>query len=121
MLHGFERKQIPQYQVKSSSRKLHAVTTLYCVVYLFHPSCNETDQLMKYNNLGMRLSQADENEIFELTGCLSTCDKYEYAVQPDTTLNKVKEILAQNGEPNALGLKFYFLSGRHEVKEQVNF
>ena len=77
------------------------------------------DQLLFYRNINHDLTRADENQIFELTRCLSTCDKYEYAVQADTNLNRRTNNQSQMGEPNALGLKFYFLSGRHEVKEQV--
>ena len=74
---------------------------------------------MFYKNISTYLDQADENKIFDLTGCLSTCDKYEYAVQPYTSLNKMKHNKSEMEEPNALGLKFYFLTGKHEVKEQV--
>lgn len=74
---------------------------------------------MYYQNISTYLDLADENKIFELTGCLSTCDKYEYAVQPYTSLNKMKHNQSEMEEPNALGLKFYFLTGKHEVKEQV--
>ena len=69
----------------------------------------------------MKLSQSDENEIFEMTGCLSTCDKYEFDVIPETALQKNRLRSAKKGEPNSLMLTFYFLSGRHEVKEQVIF
>ena len=77
---------------------------------------------MKYNYLSKKLDQADENEVFELTGCLSTCDKYEYVIQPETTLQKVNThainalVYATSHE---MRLRFYFVSGRHEVKEQV--
>ena len=67
-----------------------------------------------------KLSQADENEVFKLTRCLSTCDKYEYKIQPETTLNKKKTYLTNSRKAsNDLFLNFYFASGRHEVKEQV--
>ena len=76
---------------------------------------------MFYRNLSMYLDHADENKIFKLTGCLSTCDKYEYAVRSDTNLDKMQRNQSQMDEPNAMGLKFYFLTGKHEVKEQVIF
>ena len=69
----------------------------------------------------MKLSLSDENELFAMTGCLSTCDKYEFDVIPETALTKTKSLRAKKGEPNLLMLTFYFLSGRHEVKEQVIF
>ena len=85
-------------------------------------SCHDTEQLMKYSNISKKLYQADENEAFELTGCLSTCDKYEYLIQPETTLHKVEDVTINpgiDGTSHELRLKFYFLSGRHEVNEQV--
>ena len=80
-------------------------------------SCNETDQFKKYSDLNKKLYRADENEVFKLTGCLSTCDKYEYMIQPDTTLHR--GYTHPNMASNELKLHLYFLSGRHEVKEQV--
>ena len=76
---------------------------------------------MKYNYLSKKLDQADENEVFELTGCLSTCDKYEYMIQPENTLQKVstRDARFYNATSHELRLRFYFVSGRHEVKEQV--
>ena len=74
---------------------------------------------MTYRNLTKQLDEAEQNKIFDLTGCLSTCDKYEYAVQPDNQMNKFKYNQSNLEEPNAMALKFYFLTGRHEVKEQV--
>ena len=77
------------------------------------------EQLILYQNLTWFLYQADENQIFELTSCLSTCDKYEYAVQPENNMHKIKYNQSHMGEPNAMGLRFYFLTAKHEVKEQV--
>ena len=82
-------------------------------------SCNETDQYRKYSDLSKKLYRADENEVLKLTGCLSTCDKYEYMIQPETTLNKGRIHKNYQVASNVLFLHFYFLSGRHEVKEQV--
>ena len=85
-------------------------------------SCNETEQFKIYSDLNKELSQADENEVFKITGCLSTCDKYEYLIQPETTLIKKSGSLSFNGgRNNQLFLKFYYPSGRHTVKEQVTF
>ena len=75
--------------------------------------------MLRYQNLTKQLDEADMNKIYELTGCLSTCDKYEYSVLPDNQLNKFKYNQSNLKEPNAMALKFYFLTGRHEVKEQV--
>ena len=80
-------------------------------------SCNETEHFKIYSDLNKELSQADENEVFKLTGCLSTCDKYEYMIQPETTLLKGIEYR----EEDELHLRFFFPSGRHTVKEEVTF
>ena len=64
------------------------------------------------------LYRANETETYELTGCLSNCDKYEYDVQPMTdmvtTVSEGKTFFA-----NTVELGFVFANGRHELKEQV--
>ena len=85
------------------------------------PRCNESDEFKKYDELNTKLTYADENKILELTGCLSTCDKYEYFVEPMTDLtDRSTYDYESETEINRLTLKFYFTSGRHEVKEQVH-
>ena len=65
-----------------------------------------------------KLYKANETETYELTGCLSNCDKYEYDVQPltdiVTTVSDGKSAFA-----NTIELGFMFTNGRHELKEQV--
>ena len=71
-----------------------------------------------------KFNLADENEIYELTGCLSTCEKFEYAVHPMTDLTIANSSsFADHGEaePNTLKLTFYITSGRHELREQVKY
>ena len=81
--------------------------------------CNETDQLVKYRDLNLKLYEAAENEIYEMTGCLSTCDKYEFAVQPMTDLTLTKT--TDEKKANTMRLAFYFTSGRHDLREEVQF
>ena len=73
---------------------------------------------MKYGSMTNTLFKANETEIYELTGCLSTCDKYEYEVQPMTDIVTTVD---QGHDPfaNTMELKFVFTNGRHELKEQV--
>ena len=86
----------------------------------FHLSCSEPEQLKYYFKQAEILKNADDNQIFEVTRCLSTCSKYEYAVQAENSLSKREYNQSNMGEPNAMGIKFHFLTGRYEVKEQVN-
>ena len=87
------------------------------VIWLLFVRCNETEQLVKYRDLNLKLYEAAENEIYELTGCLSTCDKYEFAVQPMTDLTLTKT--TDEGKVNTVRLAFYFTSGRHDLREEV--
>ena len=88
----------------------------YCLIF----RCNEGPEYKKYDELNAKLTYASENELFDLTGCLSTCDKFEYSVRPMTDLTDGDSFEADSEtDLNLLTLKFYFASGRHEVKEQV--
>ena len=87
--------------------------------FAFYARCNEPEQLEKYLNLTTKLYLADENEIYELTDCLSTCEKFEYAVQPMTDLTITEE--NDKTKANTLRLQFYFTTGRHELREQVKY
>ena len=79
--------------------------------------CNDTDQLTKYRDLNLKLYEAAENEIYEMTGCLSTCDKFEFAVQPMTDLTLTKTTSEEKA--NTVRLAFYFTTGRHDLREEV--
>ena len=63
----------------------------------------------------------DEKEIFELTGCLSKCDKYHYIA---TSLRDFKDKGVANTSINQVAnfyVTFAITTGRNEVKEQVEF
>ena len=75
---------------------------------------------MKYSNMANKLYMANETEIYELTGCLSNCDKYQYEVEPMTDIiTLVDEVKTRYA--NTMELKFVFTDGRHELKEQVKY
>ena len=63
----------------------------------------------------------DEKEIFELTGCLSKCDKYQYIA---TSWRDFKDKGVANTTNNQVAnfyVTFAITTGRNEVKEQVEF
>ena len=97
----------------------HQFSSFYENELDFWVRCNETGQLKKYLDFTAKLYLADENEVFELTGCLSTCEKYEYAVQPMTDLTVTEE--NDHNKANTVRLQFYFTTGRHELREQVKY
>ena len=62
-----------------------------------------------------KLDVANDNEIFDITGCLSNCHKYKYFSKPTTSIYS-------DPTPNrtsALTLRFYYPATEHEVREQV--
>ena len=61
---------------------------------------------------------SDDNGIFELTGCLSKCDKYKYSVLP---VNDLQRYPAEEKYINTLLIRFYVPSGDYELMEQVLF
>ena len=71
--------------------------------------------MIKYHEWNQKLLDANETEIFDLTGCLSTCDIYEYSSQPmiETATHPSENLT------NIIKLGFVFQSGRHELKEQA--
>ena len=96
----------------------------------WHCRCNTSTQFEAYASLNHYIYEANETEIFILTGCLSSCDKYEYAVQPLTNLRSryimkkeisVTDVGSITGcwDCNTLILKFVITTGRVEEKEQV--
>ena len=52
--------------------------------------CNTSTEYEAYALLNYKISEGNETEIFTLTGCLSTCDKFGYAINPITALRGFK-------------------------------
>ena len=69
--------------------------------------------MLEYSSLNEILVKSNETEIFGLTGCLSTCEKYEFMSGPKL------ELLKTPSEEEQLQIGFVFKSGSHERKEQV--
>ena len=76
-----------------------------------------SQQYEKYTAIHMNLVNSDDNEIFELTGCLSTCDKYKYSAR---AVNDLQNYPAKDPEDiNTLTMRFIVPSGEYELREQV--
>ena len=72
--------------------------------------------MLTYAKYSQELDQANDTEIFMLTGCLSKCDKYSYTAHARSDL-EIKDCMYQ--ENNTVQLIFGFPSGLHEIREQV--
>ena len=91
---------------------------------IFFHRCNDTEQFKDYANINNKLYKANETQIYDLTGCLSNCNKYHYDAEPMTGVI-AKEYESGTYEEeyrptfNFLDLQFIFKDGHHEVKEEV--
>ena len=73
---------------------------------------------MKYAQLHRQFRQANENEIYNLTGCLSKCDRFKYRAEPvDGITSMTTEDARLN---NTIRLMLYYPSGEYVSMEQVN-
>lgn len=67
--------------------------------------------------INQQLDSYNDNDIFNLTGCLSMCKKYAYNVQQIETTQYRK---AEDGN-TTLTLALYYSNVEHELREQVMF
>ena len=63
--------------------------------------------------ISKQLFDANEKEIFNITGCLSSCEKFEYNIQPSGDINYFDYGM------NTGWLHLYFKKAEHEFREQV--
>ena len=68
---------------------------------------------------------SDDMGIFELTGCLSTCDKYKYSASPVNELynypiDQLLQVINVTTTRKYSWLRFYVPSGEYEERQQVN-
>ena len=82
--------------------------------------CNDTRQYLRYARLHGNLMNTDDNGIYDITGCLSKCDKYKYSSWP---LNDLQNYPAQDSDlpSNTLLLRFIVMSAEYELREQVSY
>ena len=77
--------------------------------------CNSSYQLKSLANISKQFDDINANTIYNLTGCLASCqrDEYERIITPVLSTH-------DSQEPNRsqLNLQFSFVDGSYEVKEQ---
>ena len=88
--------------------------------------CNDTSQHDKYTKIHNKLMNYDDMGIFELTGCLSTCDKYIYSASPVNDLynypiDKLLQVFNITTTQKYSWLRFYVPSGEYEERQQVSY
>ena len=91
---------------------------------------DDLEKLSQYVNLTRALQNMGGEDIFELTGCLSACDQYEFQIKElgplkfepsshEESLNETHNTEVQIAPPFQMKLNFYFPRGEWEEKEQV--
>ena len=85
---------------------------------------NDTEEFNKYMQLNEQLFSANDKDIFDMTGCLSMCDKYAYTTQQLGGMQYIDaaDIPDAQMRPNTSILTFqlYYSDVEHELREQVN-
>ena len=81
--------------------------------------CKNATQVLEYEQYIRKLDYANDNGIFDLTGCLSRCHKYKYKARSLGIVMKNSKQTGQDISPNTIQLSFYFPTTEHEVREQV--
>ena len=85
--------------------------------------CNTRSQLLDLANLTTQFQEADEREVFEMTGCLSACEKDLYRVSADP----IKKEFASSSNSNPFmavrtkceyHVKFKIMDRSYEEEEQ---
>lgn len=61
---------------------------------------------------------ANDQKIYELTGCLSKCDKYVYNAEAEGSLTAWEAESAE--ENNTLSIQLMLTTGEYEEREQVH-
>ena len=62
---------------------------------------------------------ANDQKVYEMTGCLSKCEKYVYNAEAEGSLLALE---ADSQEPNdTLSIQLMLVTGEYEERKQVNF
>ena len=80
-------------------------------------ACTTRSQLIALVNISKQLEKADEKDIYDMTGCLSPCQKDRFSLSAD--LLKQGEAYQSLGEvPCQLQLEFQILDSSYQVEEE---
>ena len=82
---------------------------------------------MKYTTFSEEFADADETKVFEMTGCLSNCDAYQYSIEHYGNVEPYKHEpdTREGHDPlwmnNTLLLEFFFQSAEYELRDEVRY
>ncbi len=82
------------------------------------PLCRSNEDYSRWAEFAQKIVMAiSENEVYDLTGCISPCEKYEYTLSADHDLRHYPYNNATDTH-RFVWLEVYFRNGRYPVKEQ---
>lgn len=85
--------------------------------YSKSPQCTSKSQLLALANISRELYEADNNDIYDMTGCLSSCEKDQYSLSAELLKSEYASKW-QGDTPCELHLQFRMLDSSYEEKEQ---
>ena len=80
------------------------------------PACRTNAELMALVNISKILEQADDNDIYEMTGCLSPCKRYQYKILPAPLEKRQTDFVG--GMPCEFHLKLRIKDRSYKEEEQ---
>ena len=85
--------------------------------YLKGTPCTTRSQLLAFSNISKILEKSDENDIYGMTGCLSSCEKDRFSISADPLVTETA--YGEWGEvPCQLHMEFRILDSSYKVEEQ---
>ncbi len=76
--------------------------------------CTTLEQLTQWASWTDRVAKLDELSIYNLTGCLGSCETYDYKLTPTSDLTA----MASSNAKGLITLMFAFMDGKYEIREQ---
>ena len=96
---------------KFIDEQLGCDTRIHGRTYNQKAGCNNTSQLYELANISKKLEETDANTVYQITGCLSTCDKFEYHKIDSTQV-------AARKPPHDTYLDFRIMDASYQEMEQ---
>ena len=98
-------------------RELGCNAMIFGSQYSKASKCTTRSQLLALVNISKQFEKADENDIYEMTGCLSPCKKDRFSLSADNLKTETAyDILGE--VPCQLHLEFQILDSSYQVEEE---
>ena len=79
--------------------------------------CTQTSQFTEYAKVTSRLFMANDQKVYEMTGCLSKCEKYVYNAEAEGSLLALEADWPDQND--TLSIQLMLVTGEYEERKQV--